>query len=67
MGWENRHKPEISQTVQTSATAGRHIIGRISSQSYFCWIAKFGKDILTHGRAILQVEDFHYGDFDLEL
>ena len=34
----------------------------------FCPLAKFGKYILIHGRAVsLQLEDLQYGGFDLEL
>jgi len=39
---------------------------RISCQSYFCRIAKFGEDFLNHDEQ-LRFEDFQYGGFDLEL
>jgi len=37
-------------------------------KAYLYRIAKFGEDTLHSGSAkLLQVEDFQYGDFDLEL
>jgi len=37
------------------------------AKSYFCWIAKFGEDILNRGRTIYYkcMEYFQYGRFDV--
>ena len=44
----------------------RRKAGGIFGRNYFCRIANFDEDILNHAE-LLQVQDFYYGGFDLEL
>ena len=47
-------------------TSVKHIHIRLigGDVNYLCLTAKFGEDILNHGRATASVEDFQYGGFD---